>query len=95
MNKKNLSKFLSLILRHKPEELGISLDKFGWGSTNEIIEKMKRPKHKTPIYLCKTAIYTTILCKTLTSDLCINKGGLFSATYSAQAESFFDKKSFH
>ena len=35
MNKKSLSKFLSLILRHRPEELEISLDKFGWGSTDE------------------------------------------------------------
>lgn len=39
---RHLSKFLSLILRHKPEELGITLDAAGWASTAEIIEKMKQ-----------------------------------------------------
>lgn len=41
MKKKNLSKFLSLILRHKPEELGIKLDREGWASVEEILEKMQ------------------------------------------------------
>lgn len=42
MNKRHISKFLSLILRHKPEALGISLDHEGWASTQEIIEKMNQ-----------------------------------------------------
>ena len=41
MHNKKLSKFLSLILRHKPEVLGITLDPQGWASTKEIIEKMQ------------------------------------------------------
>lgn len=33
------SKFLSLILRHKPEEVGLSLDSEGWADVAELIEK--------------------------------------------------------
>lgn len=35
-----LSKFLSLVLRHKPEEIGIDLDSNGWTDVNSLIEKM-------------------------------------------------------
>jgi len=35
-----LSKMLSLVLRHKPEAIGISLDKNGWANVNELIEKL-------------------------------------------------------
>lgn len=38
MNKDKLSKFLSLILRHKPSEIGITLDEHGWANVNELIE---------------------------------------------------------
>lgn len=37
MNKTSLSKFLSLILRHKPETIGISLDEHGWAKVDELI----------------------------------------------------------
>ena len=33
------AKFLSFILRHKPESIGITLDRHGWGSVSEIIRK--------------------------------------------------------
>ena len=32
------SKFLSLILRHKPEVIGISLDEHGWARVDKVIE---------------------------------------------------------
>lgn len=35
---KTLSKFLSLVLRHKPEVVGIKLDKHGWVSVDDLIE---------------------------------------------------------
>ena len=35
------SKFLSLILRHKPEEIGITLDKHGWAVVTELLDGMK------------------------------------------------------
>jgi len=34
-----LSKFLSLVLRHKPETIGIQLDENGWVEIGELIEK--------------------------------------------------------
>ena len=37
MSLKETSKFISLILRHKPEEIGITLDEHGWANVNELI----------------------------------------------------------
>ncbi len=34
-----ISKFLSLVLRHKPEEIGVTMDAHGWVSVDELIEK--------------------------------------------------------
>ena len=31
------SKFLSLILRHKPEVIGVSLDEHGWAEADKVI----------------------------------------------------------
>jgi putative RNA 2'-phosphotransferase len=39
-NLKSTSKFLSLILRHKPEEIGLLLDENGWASVDELIQKL-------------------------------------------------------
>jgi len=35
----NISKFLSLVLRHKPETISIQLDKNGWTDVNILLEK--------------------------------------------------------
>ena len=37
MSHKETSKFISLILRHKPEAIGITLDEHGWANVNELI----------------------------------------------------------
>ena len=37
-----ISKFLSLVLRHKPETIGITLDQNGWININELIEKSNK-----------------------------------------------------
>ncbi len=34
---KNTSKFISLILRHKPETIGITLDEHGWADVRDLI----------------------------------------------------------
>ena len=34
---KNTSKYISLILRHKPETIGITLDEHGWADVSELI----------------------------------------------------------
>jgi putative RNA 2'-phosphotransferase len=46
-NLTNISKFLSLVLRHKPEEIGIQMDDNGWVSVDELIEKCN--KHAMPL----------------------------------------------
>lgn len=42
----NISKFLSLVLRHKPEEIGLTLDANGWADVEELIEKVNRKAMK-------------------------------------------------
>ena len=37
-NLKSISKFLSLILRHEPERVGITLDEAGWVDVKTLIE---------------------------------------------------------
>ena len=37
-NTKNTSKFISLILRHKPETIGIALDEHGWADVQDLID---------------------------------------------------------
>ncbi len=37
MSLKETSKFISLILRHKPEAIGITLDEHGWANVDELI----------------------------------------------------------
>ena len=37
MSLNDTSKFMSLILRHKPEVIGISLDEHGWANVDELI----------------------------------------------------------
>jgi putative RNA 2'-phosphotransferase len=39
---KDISIFISLILRHKPSEIGITLDEHGWANVNELIEGINR-----------------------------------------------------
>lgn len=38
-NKKRISKYLSLVLRHKPEVIGLNLDENGWADVEELQEK--------------------------------------------------------
>ncbi len=41
---KDTSKFISLILRHKPEIIGIALDEHGWAKVDELIEGINKSK---------------------------------------------------
>ena len=38
------SKFLSLVLRHKPDTIGISLDEHGWANVSELIESISKTR---------------------------------------------------
>lgn len=42
MSLKNTSKYLSLILRHRPEIIGITLDEHGWAEVDELIYGVSR-----------------------------------------------------
>ncbi len=42
MSDKTVSKYIALILRHKPETIGISLDEHGWAKVPELIEGVSR-----------------------------------------------------
>lgn len=42
MNDNKIGKFICLILRHKPEVIGIELDKNGWANIDELIEGVKK-----------------------------------------------------
>ena len=42
MGDKDTSKYISLILRHKPEVIGISLDEHGWANVDELIRGVSK-----------------------------------------------------
>jgi putative RNA 2'-phosphotransferase len=42
MKDKDISKLLSLVLRHQPEVLGIQLDKNGWTEVDLLLEKLRK-----------------------------------------------------
>ena len=42
MSLQETSKFISLILRHKPETIGITLDEHGWANVDDLIEGISR-----------------------------------------------------
>ena len=43
--RKKTSKFLSLVLRHEPERIGIKLDEAGWVSVDELLDGCRRKGH--------------------------------------------------
>ena len=42
MKDKDTSKFISLILRHKPEVVGVPLDEHGWANVDELIRGVNK-----------------------------------------------------
>lgn len=42
MNLENISKYMCLILRHKPETIGITLDEHGWANVDELIDGIRK-----------------------------------------------------
>ena len=41
------SRFISLILRHKPETVGITLDEHGWADVQELIDGINRAEGRS------------------------------------------------
>ena len=46
MDKTSLSKYIALILRHKPETIGITLDENGWASVSELLSGINASGNK-------------------------------------------------
>lgn len=44
MSLKDTSKFLSLILRHKPQLVGLELDEHGWADVEDLIRRVNRKR---------------------------------------------------
>lgn len=55
---KRLSVFISLILRHKPEEIGISLDEHGWANVEELINGINNSGRKINMEILEEIVRT-------------------------------------
>lgn len=55
---KTISKFLSLILRHSPETIGLELDENGWAITSELIEKSAKAGQVFTIEMLEEVVRT-------------------------------------
>lgn len=45
MDLNKTSKFLSLILRHRPDTVGITLDEHGWANVSELIDGISKTQY--------------------------------------------------
>lgn len=52
------SKFLSLVLRHKPEVIGLKLDNEGWADVEDLIKKSNAEGRKINLELLKEVVRT-------------------------------------
>lgn len=57
MNITQTSKYISLILRHKPETIGISLDEHGWANVNDLIDGVNKT-HKLDMKMLEEIVET-------------------------------------
>ena len=50
------SKFLSLVLRHKPDTIGLTLDENGWADTKELLDKINNNDFKLTLDELKSVV---------------------------------------
>ena len=50
------SKFLSLVLRHRPERIGLTLDEHGWARVDELIEAANRSGKKLTLEMMQRTV---------------------------------------
>ncbi|MEM7474252.1 MAG: RNA 2'-phosphotransferase [Planctomycetota bacterium] len=53
---KKTSKFLSLVLRHQPETIGITLDEAGWTDVEELLGKLKEAGRECSLQELQTVV---------------------------------------
>ena len=56
MEKENLSKFISLILRHKPETIEIKLDSAGYAKVDELISGIQKSGKEIDIFILEEIV---------------------------------------
>lgn len=56
---KHISKFLSLVLRHKPEEIGVTMDANGWVDVDDLIEKCNSNNVKLDFEVLEEVVITS------------------------------------
>lgn len=57
MNMTKIGRYISLILRHKPDVIGITLDKHGWADVDELIKGVSK-KHKLTMEMLENIVAT-------------------------------------
>lgn len=55
---KNISKLMSLVLRHKPNEIGLTLDNNGWANVNELISEINTKGYQLTYDLLQVIVET-------------------------------------
>ena len=55
---KHISKFISLVLRHRPEVIGLQLDENGWANVNELIQKINENGTAVDVDTINTVVET-------------------------------------
>jgi putative RNA 2'-phosphotransferase len=55
---KHISKLMSLVLRHKPETIGLLLDENGWANVQELVEKINAKGINTSMETIITVVET-------------------------------------
>ena len=58
MNHSRISRFLSLILRHKPEEIGITLDEHGWAKVEELMNALNTKSKQIDMEILEEIVRT-------------------------------------
>jgi len=56
MNIKKTSKYLSYVLRHKPEVINLNMDEHGWVDIDELLTKMQGAGKKIDFEILKTVV---------------------------------------
>jgi len=57
-NTKTTSKFMSLVLRHNPQSIGITLDSNGWADAQALIDGMNRKGQRVTLEILKEVVAT-------------------------------------
>ncbi|WP_196892893.1 RNA 2'-phosphotransferase [Aureivirga marina] len=57
-NYRRISKFLSLVLRHQPEKIHLTMDENGWVSVSQLLSNMNKFQHKIGMELLEEVVET-------------------------------------